>query len=58
VPLNGNRVLQLRVEAFNAFNIQNLGVPSGTTIGVAGAGQITSIVGNPRQIQLGARFVF
>ena len=56
--MNHNRVLQLRLEAFNVFNIQNLGVPSGTTIGVAGAGQVTSIVGTPRQIQLGARFLF
>jgi hypothetical protein len=58
VPVSGSRMLQLRVEAFNVFNIQNLGVPSGTTIGVAGAGQVTSIVGTPRQIQLGVRFVF
>jgi carboxypeptidase family protein len=58
VPVNGNRVVQLRVEAFNVFNIQNFGVPSGTTIGQAGAGAITSIVGTPRQIQIGARVVF
>ena len=51
-------MLQLRIEAFNVFNIMSLGVPSGTTIGVGGAGQVTSIAGNPRQIQLGARFVF
>src|SRR5947209_8240823 len=46
--------LQLRGEAFNVFNIMNLAVPSVTTIGQTGAGRITSIVGNPRQIQLGA----
>jgi len=58
VPFGGSRMLQLRIEAFNVFNIMSLGVPSGTTIGIAGAGQVTSIAGNPRQIQLGARFVF
>jgi hypothetical protein len=58
VPLSDKRLLQLRLEAFNVFNIQNLGVPSGTTIGVAGAGAVTTIVGTPRQIQLGVRFVF
>jgi len=60
VPLAGTRQLQLRVEAFNVFNIQNLGVPSGTTIGQAGAGQITSLASGttPRQIQLGVRLVF
>jgi len=41
VPVSRNRVLQLRLEAFNVFNIQNLGVPSGTTFGVAGAGLVT-----------------
>jgi hypothetical protein len=56
--VTGSRILQLRLEAFNVFNIQNLGVPSGTTIGQAGAGQVTSIIGTPRQIQLGARLIF
>ena len=61
VPFGGSRTLQIRVEAFNVFNIQNWGVPGGTTISnpiAAGTGQITSIVGTPRQIQLAARFVF
>jgi hypothetical protein len=58
IPLNGGRVIQVRIEAFNVFNIQNLGVPSGTTIGQAGAGAVTSIVGTPRQVQLGVRVVF
>src|SRR5262249_22611135 len=63
VPFGSNRTLQLRVEAFNIFNIQNLGVPSGTTIAnpiAAGTGQVTSLATGttPRQIQLAARFVF
>jgi hypothetical protein len=58
VPFSSGHRLQIRVEIFNMFNIQRLGVPSGTTIGQAGAGQVTSIAGTPRQIQLGARVVF
>jgi len=61
VPFGAARTLQIRIEAFNVFNIQNLGVPGGTTISnpiAAGTGQVTSIVGTPRQIQLAARFVF
>lgn len=50
--------LQMRFEAFNLFNIQNYGVPNVTTIGNTGAGRISSIVGNPRQLQIGARIVF
>jgi hypothetical protein len=58
VRISESKEFQLRAEAFNLFNIMNLGVPSVTTIGQAGAGRITSIVGNPRQLQLGLRFVF
>jgi hypothetical protein len=60
VRLTESKELQLRAEAFNVFNIMNLGVPSITTIGQSGAGRITSLVGNtnPRQLQLGLRFVF
>ena len=53
-----SKELQFRAEAFNVFNFANLGVPSVTTIGQTGAGSITSIIGNPRQIQFGLRFVF
>ncbi len=61
IPIHGEQMIQLRVEAFNILNMMTLGVPSGTTIAnpiQAGTGQVTSIVGNPRQIQLGARFLF
>jgi hypothetical protein len=53
-------ILQLRFEAFNALNVQNWDVPSGTTIGVANAGQITSLAAGttPRQMQFGLRFQF
>jgi hypothetical protein len=60
VPLGEKRELQMRFEAFNVFNIQNLGVPSVTTIGQTGAGRVTSLAGGttPRQLQFGLRFVF
>jgi hypothetical protein len=58
VPLNNNRVPHVRLDAFNVFDIQTLGVPRGTTIGQAGAGAGTAIVGTPRQVQLGDRLVF
>ncbi|HXN22816.1 MAG TPA: carboxypeptidase regulatory-like domain-containing protein [Candidatus Dormibacteraeota bacterium] len=49
--------LQFRLEAFNAFNHPNLGNPS-TAFGAANFGQISSIVGSARSIQLGLRFDF
>src|SRR5262249_5790782 len=61
IPLGETRELQLRFEAFNVFNIQNLAAPpsGGTTIGNAtGVGTITGIVGTPRQLQFGAKFKF
>jgi hypothetical protein len=58
--------LQLRGEAFNVFNIQNLDAPSAVTINssgssiAAGAGRITTLAQGttPRQLQFGIRFVF
>lgn len=65
IPLGSSetRSLQVRFEAFNAFNIQNWGVPSGTTIGVpgnVGVGLVDSLAYGtlPRQFQFGARIVF
>jgi hypothetical protein len=64
--------LQLRLEAFNVFNHKNYGNPVfGWTQGAntsaatvmtgtpnATAGQIDTIVGTMRQIQLGAKLIF
>lgn len=58
--------VQLRAEAFNVFNIQNLETPSAVTINssgsliAAGAGRVTSLAQGttPRQIQFGIRFLF
>jgi hypothetical protein len=64
---------QFRAEIFNIFNHANFGVPAlnaftavggltGSPTGLSGnaanAGQITSIVGTSRQIQLALKFLF
>lgn len=48
---------ELRAEAFNVFNHPQFGLPN-QNIGNAQVGQITSTVGNPRQLQMGLRFQF
>jgi hypothetical protein len=55
--------LQLRFEGFNVFNIQNWSGPSNVTINSGTlisktAGQVTTLQGNPRQLQFGIRFNF
>lgn len=63
VELGGTRSFQLRVEAFNVLNRANFGFPTSQIFNTDGtyrsdAGQITSTVGTPRQIQIGAKFVW
>ena len=48
---------QLRIECFNLFNKAQFDLPN-ASIGASQAGMITGIVGTPRQIQLGAKFMF
>ena len=57
-PVGERFLVSFRAEFFNAFNIQNYSPPSSTTIGVAGAGQVTSNVLPPRQIQFGLHLSF
>ena len=56
VALGAARTLQLRVEAFNAFNHPNFGLP-GHTFGAPNFGVISS-ASEGRTVQLGVRFVY
>ncbi|MBI3683163.1 MAG: TonB-dependent receptor, partial [Acidobacteria bacterium] len=49
--------LQFRAELFNLFNTPQFDLPN-ASVGTPAAGRITTIVGNPRQVQLGLRFAF
>jgi Carboxypeptidase regulatory-like domain/TonB dependent receptor len=53
--------LQFRSEFFNVLNHQNLGQPNASILNASGnaqAGQINTISGNPRQIQLALKLIF
>ena len=54
----GGQTLQLRIDAFNAFNHINWGNPAVALDTAATVGRITTMNGRPRQIQFGARFLF
>lgn len=62
LPL-GRYVAQFRIEAFNAFNWVNLGLPTATIFNAGGvrnptAGRINNTSTAARQIQLGVKFLF
>ena len=57
IPFSG-QTLQLRIDAFNAFNHINWGNPAVALDTAATVGRITTMNGRPRQIQFGARFLF
>ena len=56
-PFEGHRI-QVRAEAFNAFNTVNWGDPTRTLANPGNFGQITSTNGGPRVIQLALRYEF
>jgi hypothetical protein len=56
-PFKESRALEFRAEAFNIFNIQNLGIP-GVDIGTANAGVISGTAVAPRQLQLSLKLLF
>jgi hypothetical protein len=56
VPIRERLSFQLRLEAFNAFNLQSLGRANGT-LGT-GFGTITSTSSTPRELQFAAKLYF
>jgi hypothetical protein len=56
--LGGLRKIELRFEAFNAFNRANFGNPSASVSNPATFGKITSVINDPREIQLAGKFYF
>jgi len=64
-PLNENTILQFRMEAFNAMNRVNFGLPNAgvplstcTSSTCSGFGQIGGSVGDPRQITAALKLTF
>lgn len=55
--ISENKTLDLRWESYNAFNVDNYGLPA-NTIDVSGAGQITSTQVPMRTMQFGLHFRF
>jgi hypothetical protein len=59
IPIKERVSAQLRIEAFNALNIQGPGNPSGNaSTGNTNFGRITSIANSPRDVQLALKIMF
>ncbi|CAN5550836.1 hypothetical protein BH10ACI4_BH10ACI4_16110 [soil metagenome] len=52
------RQIELRFEAFNAFNHANFGNPAASVANQATFGQISSVINDARQIQMAGKFYF
>ena len=52
------RQIELRFEAFNAFNHANFGTPNASVANQGNFGQITSVINDARQIQMAGKFYF
>ena len=55
--LGEGKTLEFSWDNFNAFNVDNLGLPN-STVDVSGAGQITSTATDMRQMQFGLHLRF
>jgi hypothetical protein len=58
VPLGNERRLELRFETFNLFNWTNYGFPAANVSNQGTFGQITSTLGDPREMQVAVKFYF
>jgi hypothetical protein len=58
VELGGQRVLTLRLEAFNVLNHTNKGMPNNNWADAANFGTITSAANAPRILELAVKFSF
>jgi hypothetical protein len=56
VPFGDTRRLELRIETFNLFNWTNYGFPASNVSNQATFGQITSTLGDPREMQFAVKF--
>ncbi len=58
IPLGGERRAEFRLEMFNLFNWVNFGFPGSSVANPNTFGQITSTLGDPREMQLAVKFYF
>jgi hypothetical protein len=56
-PIKGSQVAQLRVDAFNVFNLASYGAPN-STLTSPDFGQITGTLSQPRQLQISFHYIF
>ena len=57
-PLGEAKSLEIRIEAFNAFNSPVYGIPGRNFSGTGTFGRVLRTANDPRILQLGAKIVF